>query len=72
MKNSEDWIFQENLKRVMLSKHDSNDFYIEDGKYVFTEQYHIDRGYCCGNNCRHCAFEPKAQKGNTTIFINNG
>jgi hypothetical protein len=48
------------------------DFYIEDGKYVFTEHFHIDRGYCCGNNCRHCAFEPKAQKGNTTIFINNG
>jgi hypothetical protein len=48
------------------------DFYIEDGKYVFTEHFHLKRGYCCGNNCRHCAFEPKAQKGNTTIFIDNG
>jgi hypothetical protein len=47
-------------------------YYMDGERLVFTEQYHIDRGYCCGNNCRHCAFEPKAQKGNTTIFINNG
>jgi hypothetical protein len=32
-----------------------------------TEAYQINRGYCCGNGCRHCPYEPKAQKGNTTI-----
>jgi hypothetical protein len=42
-------------------------FYMEDGKKVMTEEYHIQRGYCCGNRCRHCPFEPKALKGNTTI-----
>ena len=42
-------------------------YYMDGTKLVFTEQYHIDRGYCCGNNCRHCAYEPRAQKGNTTI-----
>jgi hypothetical protein len=42
-------------------------YYMDETRLVFTEQYHIDRGYCCGNNCRHCAFEPRAQKGNTTI-----
>ena len=31
-------------------------FYIEDGKYVFTEEFHLSRGYCCKNGCRHCAF----------------
>jgi hypothetical protein len=39
-------------------------YYLEDGKIVFTEQYHINRGFCCGNNCRHCAYEPKHKKGN--------
>ncbi len=45
-------------------------YYLDDTKVVFTEQYHIERGYCCGSKsggCRHCPYEPKAQKGNTTI-----
>lgn len=42
-------------------------FYTENGRKVMTEQYHLDRGYCCCNGCRHCPYESKAQKGNTTI-----
>ena len=42
-------------------------YYNEHGLFVFTEEYHRDRGYCCGNNCKHCPFEPKANRGNTTI-----
>jgi hypothetical protein len=49
-----------------------SDYYIEDGKYVFTEQFHIKRGHCCGSGCRNCPFHPKYQKNNTNIFINNG
>ena len=34
------------------------DYYInEDGYVVLTEKYHKDRGYCCGNGCKHCPFE---------------
>jgi hypothetical protein len=33
------------------------DFYMENGLYVFTEAYHIKRGSCCGNNCRHCPWK---------------
>ena len=29
----------------------------EDGLVVLTEQYHREKGYCCGNGCRHCPFE---------------
>ena len=32
------------------------DYYLEDGKYVFTEKYHLKRGYCCGSKCRHCPY----------------
>lgn len=42
-------------------------YYMDGTRLVFTEQYHIDRGYCCGNGCKHCPFEPKGQKRNTTI-----
>lgn len=31
------------------------DYYInEDGNFVFTEAYHLKRGYCCKNRCLHC------------------
>src|SRR4030095_8254832 len=32
------------------------DFYFEDGAMVFTTQYHLRRGYCCENGCRHCPY----------------
>lgn len=42
-------------------------YYMEGTKLVFTEQYHIERGHCCGKTCRHCPFEPKYTKGNNTL-----
>ena len=36
------------------------DYYVEDGKYVFTEAYHLKRGYCCNSRCRHCPYRPGA------------
>ena len=34
------------------------DYYLnEQGLMVLTEKFHRDRGYCCGNGCRHCPFE---------------
>lgn len=38
------------------------DYYIENGLYVFTAAYHKKRGYCCGSGCRHCPYD----KDNTT------
>jgi hypothetical protein len=50
-------------KEFIEGKH----FYLENGKLVFTEQYHLERGYCCGKGCRHCPYEPKSLKGNTKV-----
>jgi hypothetical protein len=37
---------------------EGEDYYInERGLYVFTERYLKERGYCCGNGCKHCPFE---------------
>lgn len=31
------------------------DYYFnEQGLMVFTAKYHLDRGYCCKNKCKHC------------------
>ena len=27
------------------------------GYMVLTEKYLLDRGYCCGNGCRHCPYD---------------
>jgi len=36
---------------------EGTDFYMEDGLMVLTEIYHLARGHCCGNRCRHCPYE---------------
>jgi hypothetical protein len=32
-------------------------YYNEQGLMVLTEKYHLDRGYCCGNGCKHCPYD---------------
>ncbi|MCS6967464.1 MAG: DUF5522 domain-containing protein [Bernardetiaceae bacterium] len=31
-------------------------YYLENGRWVFTELYHFQRGYCCRSGCRHCIY----------------
>ncbi|MFN8259695.1 MAG: DUF5522 domain-containing protein [Chitinophagales bacterium] len=36
----------------------NQDYYLDDiGRMVFTETYHLKRGYCCGNDCKHCPWQ---------------
>jgi len=44
--------FPTNPKDLIQNEH----YYIENGLFVFTEWYHLLKGNCCGNNCRHCAY----------------
>ena len=32
-------------------------YYSEQGLIVLTASYHLERGYCCGNGCRHCPYD---------------
>jgi hypothetical protein len=32
-------------------------YYNESGYVVLTEKYHLERGFCCGNGCRHCPYK---------------
>ena len=32
------------------------DFYWEGNSMVFTAQFHLRRGSCCGSGCRHCPY----------------
>jgi len=42
-------------------------YYLENGRVVFTERYHKERGQCCLSSCRHCPFTPKHEKGNKKL-----
>ncbi|CAN5783256.1 hypothetical protein BH11BAC4_BH11BAC4_03640 [soil metagenome] len=35
-------------------------YYNTDGYIVLTEKYHLDKGYCCGNGCKHCPYHFEA------------
>jgi hypothetical protein len=52
---------------VKLNRDDISLYYLENGRVVFTPEYHIKRGSCCGSGCRHCPYYPKFIKGNTKL-----
>jgi len=34
-----------------------DDYYLSpDGYIIFTEKYHLKRGYCCKSSCKHCPY----------------
>lgn len=47
-----------------ISELDPSDYYkTADGYIVFTEQYHLKRGYCCKSGCKHCPYGYDAKTG---------
>ena len=39
------------------NKLDPEDYYKSpEGYIVFTEKYHLKRGYCCKSGCKHCPY----------------
>ena len=34
----------------------AEDCYFEGPYLIFTEAYHLRRGYCCQSGCRHCPY----------------
>jgi hypothetical protein len=43
-------------------KPDQELFYMENGLIVFTEAFHLKRGYCCKSGCRHCPYGQSPKK----------
>lgn len=43
---------------------DPEDYYkTPEGYIVFTEKYHLKRGYCCKSGCRHCPYGYDSKTG---------
>lgn len=43
-------------KRKKADLVENVDYYLEGPYFVFTAHHHLQRGYCCKNNCRHCPY----------------
>ncbi len=43
---------------IMFKKElDPEDYYLSpEGYIIFTEKYHLKRGYCCKSGCKHCPY----------------
>ena len=59
---------ESNKKREEPKKLLPSYYYMEGERIIFTEEFHINRGSCCGNGCRHCPYEPKHTKGRRTLI----
>ena len=42
-----------------LKDEDDDYFFSSDGLVVFTAEYLLERGYCCGNGCVNCPYDYK-------------
>ncbi|WP_291908096.1 DUF5522 domain-containing protein [Chitinophaga sp. CB10] len=57
------------MKKSLIEKVDF--YYNGQGYMVFTEKYHLERGYCCGNGCRHCPYNyEKVPEPKRTLLLN--
>jgi 2-iminoacetate synthase ThiH len=42
-------------------------YYMDGTRVVFTALFHIQRGSCCANGCKHCPYDPKHKKGRVVL-----
>jgi len=42
-------------------------YHLNGDRVVFTALFHLERGQCCGNGCRHCPYNPKHTKGKVAV-----
>ena len=53
----------ESSRKAKDSTKEGVDYYIDErGLWVFTEAYHLKRGYCCESGCKHCPYGFKKDK----------
>ncbi len=43
-----------------ILKEGADFYYNENGFVVLTEKYHLEKGFCCGNGCKHCPYQYEA------------
>ncbi|HMI77666.1 MAG TPA: DUF5522 domain-containing protein [Ferruginibacter sp.] len=51
-------------------------YYNEQGYIVLTARFHLERGHCCGNGCRHCPYQyknvPEPKRSELLSLVSHG
>jgi hypothetical protein len=45
---------------------ENEDYYLDRGLMVLTARYHLRRGYCCDQGCRHCPYTEAPKENSQT------
>jgi len=45
-----------NLMKEIIPIEEGDFYWSKNGFRVFTEQYHLKRGYCCESGCKNCPY----------------
>jgi hypothetical protein len=51
---------------------ENEDYYLDRGLMVLTARYHLRRGYCCEQGCRHCPYRVEAKEKPRAYDEDNG
>lgn len=53
-------LYYANSKHMKNLKEEVDFYYDQNDNIVLTAKYHLDKGYCCGQGCRHCPYDYEA------------
>jgi hypothetical protein len=56
---------------AMIALVENEDYYLDDGLMVLTARYHLRRGYCCDQGCRHCPYTKILEEDTKTNVEDN-
>lgn len=54
----------------MIPLVENEDYYLDQGLMVLTARFHLRRGYCCEQGCRHCPYTEALKRTDESVEVN--
>jgi hypothetical protein len=55
---------------AMIPLVENEDYYLDQGLMVLTASFHLKRGYCCEQGCRHCPYPEVVKRTEESVGAN--
>ena len=56
---------------AMIPLVENEDYYLDNGLMVLTARFHLRRGYCCEQGCRHCPYTETLKNNDEGVEAND-